>query len=416
MATPGDNRNRFFLPLASFLNDFGWELPVLLLPLFITNVLAAGPIAVGVVEGVADFTGTVTKIASGLLSDRTGRRKAITASGYVLANVSRPFFFVVGSWPSVVVIRFVERVGKGLRTSARDALLADSVAQGQMGRSFGILRAMDSFGAFGSLLLGMLVIYAVQGTAVDLRERTFQVLVAIATIPGVLAVVAVLLFVREVPTRTRAGLDLKAAAPLPSVFVAYTLVSALFMLSNSSDAFIVLRSQSLGASTLLVVALMTGFNLVYAALSAPLGRLSDTFGKRRMIVAGWVLYALVYLGFARAPTVLALGLLLVPYGVYYALTEGIGRALVADLVPAGSRGAAFGWYHGSMGATALAASLIAGGLYAVSPALPFYFGAGVAALAAASLAVIRLPRPRRPGAAPGTEDLRAADAAAADAD
>ena len=360
----------------------------MLLPLFIVNVLGAGPVAVGVVEGVAEFTGTVTKLGSGLLADRTGRRKDLTAAGYLTANVARPFLLVISAWPAAVAIRFVERVGKGLRTSARDALLADSLEEGEMGRGFGFLRAADSFGAFGSLFLGMAVIYLLQGNSLELQEKTFRTLVAIATVPGLLSVVAVVFLVREVKQRHRAGLDIKAERRLPGRFIAFTLVSAVFMLGNSSDAFVILRSQNLGGSTLLIVALMTGFNLVYAGLSSPLGRLSDRLGKRRLILAGWALYALVYLGFAGARSIWIVGLLLVPYAVYYALTEGIGRALVADIVPSGSRGAAYGWYHGALGASALGASLIAGTLYSISPGLPFFFGAGLAAVACAGLLAV----------------------------
>jgi MFS family permease len=384
------SRNRLALPLASFLNDLAWELPVLLLPLFVVNVLNAGPIAVGVVEGVADATGTVSKIFSGILADRTGERKRITAGGYVLANLARPLFFISGAWPAIVAIRFIERVGKGLRTSARDALMADSLSEGEMGRGFGLLRAMDTLGAFGSLFLGMLVIWLAQGDAVKLHENTFKILVAIATVPGLAAVAVVFFLAREVPVRKRTGLDLNAREGLSGSFFAFTAVTAVFTLANSSDAFLILRSQGLGGTTLVIVALMTGFNLVYAAASRPIGGLSDRVGKRRIIVLGWLLYAAVYLGFARAQGLWQVALLLIPYGFYYAMTEGIGRALVADMVPSGSRGVAYGVYHGALGASALLASIIAGALYAISPAAPFYLGA-VLAVTAAGLLLLLVP-------------------------
>ena len=393
------NRNGLILPLASFLNDLAWELPVMLLPLFITNVLAAGPVAVGVVEGVADATGTVAKIGSGLLADRTGRRKALTAGGYLVANVARPFFFVMTAWPAAVAIRFIERVGKGMRTSARDALLADSLPEGEMGRGFGFLRAMDSLGAFGSLFIGLGVIWLVQGNGIRLEEHTFRTLVAIATVPGVLSVIVVLLLAKEVPARTRVGLDLVARAGLPRAFYGLTAVTALFTLANSSDAFLILRSQNVGGSTFLVVLMMTGFNLLYAAASRPLGGLSDRVGKKRLIIAGWLIYAAAYVGFARATSLWMIAALLVPYAIYYALTEGIGRALVADMVPSGSRGAAYGIYHGALGASALAASIIAGALYAVAPGLPFYLGAALALASAMLLVLVPERRPADPAPA-----------------
>lgn len=390
------SRNRRALPLASFLNDLAWELPVLLLPLFVVNVLNAGPIAVGVVEGVADATGTVSKIFSGILADRTGQRKRITAGGYLLANLARPFFFLSGAWPAIVAIRFIERVGKGLRTSARDALMADSLNEGEMGRGFGLLRAMDSLGAFGSLFLGMLVIWLAQGDSVKLHENTFKLLVAIATVPGLAAVAVVIFLVREIPVRKTTGLDLNAREGISRRFFAFTAVTAVFTLANSSDAFLILRSQGLGGTTLVVVALMAGFNLIYAAASRPVGGLSDRVGKRRIIVLGWLLYAAVYLGFARAQAIGQVALLLIPYGLYYAMTEGVGRALVADMVPKGSRGFAYGVYHGALGASALLASIIAGALYVISPAAPFYLGAVLALTAAVLLVLLPASRASRP--------------------
>jgi len=395
------SRNRRALPLASFLNDLAWELPVLLLPLFVVNVLNAGPIAVGVVEGVADATGTVSKIFSGILADRTGQRKRITAGGYLLANLARPFFFISGAWPAIVAIRFIERVGKGLRTSARDALMADSLKEGEMGHGFGLLRAMDSLGAFGSLFLGLLVIWLTQGDAVKLHENTFKILVAIATVPGLAAVAVVIFLVREIPVRKTTGLDLNAREGISGRFFAFTAVTAVFTLANSSDAFLILRSQGLGGTTLVVVALMAGFNLVYAVASRPIGGLSDRVGKRRIIVLGWLLYAAVYLGFARAQGIGQVALLLVPYGLYYAMTEGIGRALVADMVPTGSRGFAYGVYHGALGTSALLASIIAGTLYAISPSAPFYLGAVLALIAAGLLLLVPATEGSRPQSSAG---------------
>ena len=394
--SPAAQRNRLVLPLASFLNDLGWELPVMLLPLFVLNVLHAGPIAVGVIEGVADATGTIAKLFSGLISDRFGNRKRLTASGYLLANIARPALFVVTAWPAAVGVRFAERVGKGLRTSARDALLADSLPAGQTGSGFGFLRAMDSFGAFGSLLLGMGVIWLSQGNALRLTGGTFRTLVAIAAVPGLLAVVTIVLFARELPVRRRSAIDFVAHAGLSREFIVFTSISVLFMLGNSSDAFVIVRAQGLGGTTLVVVALMTGFNLLYGLTSRPFGKLSDTFGKSRLIIIGWLVYAAVYVGFARAGSLVHVGLLLVPYALYYAMTEGVGRALVADLVPQGSRGAAYGVYHGAVGASALLASIIAGVLYEkVGPSAPFVLGAALAAVASVLLAVF-LPRRELP--------------------
>jgi MFS family permease len=385
----GGRRNRLFLPVASFLNDLAWEGPTLLLPLFITNVLGASALAVGVVEGVGEATATVAKLFSGILADRTGRRKRMAAAGYMLAGLSRPLLFFVNLWPEALAIRFTERLGKGIRQSPRDALMADSTPPGETGRAFGWLRAGDTFGAFGSMLIALVVIYMLQGNARQLQGNTFRTLVAIVTLPGLLALLTILVAIRDVPARTRTGADLAAREGLPRSFYLYTAVASLFALANSSDAFIVLRAQNVGGSTLTVLALMAAFNLVYAALARPLGGLSDRVGKRPVIGVAWLLYALVYLGFGLTGSIAALAVLLIPYGVYYAATEGVTRALVADVVPSGSRGAAFGIFNGALGASALLASIIAGALYTrVSPAAPFLLGAVLAAASGAMILVL----------------------------
>lgn len=327
-----------------------------------------------------------------MLADRTGHQKRLTAIGYGLANGTRPLLYFVTFWQGALAIRFTERVGKGIRSSARDALLADSTTAGQTGKSFGLLRAADSLGAFSSMLVGLAVIYLAQGNGLLLKAGTFKALVAVATVPGVMAVVVVLFAARDVPAQTRTALDLARKDGLPAAFYLYVGVTCLFTLANSSDAFVILRSQDLGGSTLVVVALMAGFNLIYGVLARPLGVLSDRVGKRRVIAAGWLLYAAVYLGFALAHNLATVALLLVPYGVYYAATEGIGRALVADFVPPGPRGYAFGVFHGALGVSTLLASVIKGLLYSrVAPAAPFYLGAVLAVAAAAGLFAVRSP-------------------------
>jgi MFS family permease len=387
-------RNLVLLPVASFLNDLGWELPIMLLPFFILNVLGAGALAVGVVAGVADATQSVTKIASGVLSDRVGRRKQLTVAGYALATAARAFLLLITSWPHAIASRFFDQVGKGVRTSPRDALLADSAPANATGRAFGLLRAMDSFGAAGSMLIGLAVIYLTQGTRLTLTVSTFHILVVIGVVFGLLAVMAALL-THEIPPRQKTGIDLQARAGLPREFIIFTALSVIFTLGDSSDAFLMLRSQGLGANLLLVVAMIGGFNLVYGFFAGWFGRLSDRVGKKRLIIAGWAVYAASYLGFGLSSSIVVLGLFLIPYGMYYALTEGIGRALVADVVPSGSRGAAYGVYQGALGFSALLASVIAGFLYTKLPAAPFFLGSALAALAALLLLLVPV---RDPGA------------------
>ncbi len=392
----GVNRNVFFLGVVSFLTDVSSEMILTVLPLFLANVLGVKASIIGVIEGVADSTATLMRVPSGWLSDRIRRRKGLTTLGYSVSALSKPFLYLAGSWGAVLGLRFADRVGKGVRTAPRDALVADSSTPETMGRSFGLHRAMDTAGAVLGILGAALVVMLMQQGALDLHRSTFRTIVLVATVPGLLAVLVLWLFVHESkPAEAKPSSATAEGSHEGGFSLRFKLllgVLLLFALGNSSDAFLILRAQNLGMSVVYVLLIMAAFNAVSAAFSMPAGILSDKIGRTRLILAGWVVYALVYLGFAVAGAAWQVAFLFLAYGFYYAAADGAGRALVADMVPAARRGTAYGLYNTAVGITAFPASLIAGWLWqAYTPRAPFFFGAALAAMAAVLLLVVLRP-------------------------
>jgi MFS family permease len=383
-------RNVWALTLTSFLRDVASEMLVHLVPLFLADVLGVRFAIVGIIEGVAETTASLVKIYSGWLSDKLGRRKGLTIAGYGLATLAMPLLLIAQSWPAVLLYRFLDRLGKGIRTAPRDALLADSVAADQRGISFGLQRAGDTGGAFVGLLIAMLFVWRIQANQAMLAPETFHALVLWAMVPAALAVLVLILWVKDVVLPRQAKPPRFSLRGFDRRFQRFLLVVILFTLGNSTDAFLVLRAQNAGATVLIILAMIALFNLVYSLLAGPAGALSDRVDRRKVIVVGWLLYALVYLGFAGADQQWQLWALYAAYGVYYALTVGVGKALVADLAPdPARRGAAFGVYNGAVGLTLLPASVIAGALWqgvgawaGFGPAAPFLFGGGLALIAA----------------------------------
>jgi MFS family permease len=343
---------------------------------------------------VAETTASLLKLVSGWLSDRLGRRKGLAVAGYAISTAVKPLLLLANSWAWVLAVRFGDRVGKGIRTAPRDALVADSTEAEVRGLAFGIHRAGDTAGAVVGLVVALAVVWAGQGAAVLLARSTFFTLVVLSVPPAVLAVLGLALAARDTPRHGHAS-DPGAPAPrpgfaaLPARFRAFLGVVILFTLGNSSDAFLVLRAQQTGLPLLGVLGMMISFNLVYALASGPAGALSDRLGRRRLILGGWLIYAAIYLGFTGVTAGWQAWALMTLYGLYYALTEGVAKAYVADIVPAELRGRAYGVYNGAIGLTALPASLIAGILWqglgpwhGFGPAAPFLFGAGMALIAA----------------------------------
>ncbi len=385
----GLNPNVFFLGLVSLLTDISSEMIFTLIPLFLSNVLGAATTVIGFIGGLSESTDAIFRIFSGWLSDRIGKRKPLALLGYGISTLAKPFMYLATTWGTVLAIRFSDRVGKGIRTSPRDALVADSVSAGERGRGFGLHRAMDTFGAFLGLAVAAVIIYLVQGGGLKLGPETYQWLVLVGVVPAVLAVLVLFLFVHE--WKRKPSLTVTSQKSLgwrgltsgfDTRFKLFLIIMAVFTLGNSSDFFVILRAQNLEAPLVQVVLMLVLFNVSYAVFSWPAGAFSDKLGRRRVITLGWFIYALAYLGFALASSLWQIWLLFAIYGIYYGIVEGVARAFVADLVPAERRGTAYGLYHGVVGLTLLPASLIAGWLWdAVNPAAPFYLGAGLAFLA-----------------------------------
>jgi len=382
----GLNPNVFFLGIVSLLTDVSSEMIFTLVPLFLFNVLSIGTPIIGLVGGLPESADAIFRIFSGWLSDRMGKRKPLAILGYSISTAAKPFMYLASSWGAVLAVRFSDRVGKGIRTSPRDALVADSVSAGERGRGFGLHRAMDTFGAFLGLAIAAVIIYQVQGGELALSLKTYQWLVVVGVVPAVLAVLVLLFFVRErrqsSAGNTGSQASFKNIGGFDTRFKLFLAIMAAFTLGNSSDFFVILRAQNLGSPVLYVVLMLVVFNIAYTVTALPAGALSDRLGRRRVITLGWLIYALVYLGFALASELWQVWLLFAGYGVYYGVVEGAARAFVADLVPEEKRGTAYGLYHGVVGLALLPASLIAGWLWqAYSPAAPFYFGAGLAFIA-----------------------------------
>lgn len=398
-AAPRLPRNVWAVTLTSFFNDVSSEMVSNLLPLFLANVLGVRTGLIGLIEGVAETTGSLLKMLSGWLSDRLGRRKALAVGGYALSTATRPFLYTASTWAAVLAVRFADRAGKGLRTAPRDALVADSVAPSQRGLAFGLHRAGDTAGALVGLLAALAVLRLAQSSGEALERATFQSVVLLSLIPAVLGVLTLALGARERrPGGTSASLPRLTLAGFDRRFRWFLAVVVVFTLGNSSDAFLILRAQHAGLSAAGVLGMMITFNLVYALVATPAGALSDRVGRRRLLTAGWGLYALVYLGFALARTGGQAWALMAVYGVYYGVAEGAARALVADLVPAERRGTAYGVFHAAVGLAALPASLLAGVLWqgafgwmGLGAGAPFGVGAALALLAALGLAAMPPP-------------------------
>ena len=381
----GMNRNVFVLGWVSFFTDVSSEMIFTALPLFLTSVLGVGTFLVGLIEGLGDSFANIFKIASGWFSDKIDERKWVTASGYGLSTIVKPFLLIASSGVGVLFIRLLERAGKGIRISPRDALIADCTTEKTVGRGFGFQKAMDSFGAMVGIAIAAIVIYFLIGPDKGITTGVFHWIVIIGVVPAVLSVLLIIFFVKE-KRASRAEREVAHHMPQAKVldkrFVIFLTVMTLFNLGNSADAFLVLRASNVGWSLFYIFILLIGYDLVYAVVSYPVGKLSDRIGRKRLIVAGWAIYVITYILMALASAKWQLILIVVTYGLYSGLADGVSKAFVADIVSPHRRGVGYGLYHGLVGFALLLASLIAGALWQwVNPSAPFYFGAAMSGLA-----------------------------------
>ena len=391
-------RNVVAIGLVSLLNDASSEIIYPLLPIFLTTTLGASAKAIGIIEGLAESISSLLKLFAGYLSDRLGKRKWLVVAGYALASLFRPFLGFASSWQQVLGIRLADRVGKGVRTAPRDAMIADTVPIEQRGIAFGFHRAMDHGGAVIGPLLGYLlvVLFVVNSRAPTAGEFTRIFLVA--SVPAFLAVMVAIFFMRESPVHSRDGAEMPRLSlrGFDSNFKRFLVILALFTLSNSSDSFLLLRARDSGVSIALIPLLWAAHHGSKVLSSLFGGDLSDRLGRKRLIVSGWILYAAVYAGFAFVTNQVSVWILFLIYGIYFGLAEGAEKALVADLVRPEQRGTAYGLYNLAFGITVFPASLFMGMIWDwKGPTTAFLISAVMGATAAALLLLLVRPHPER---------------------
>ena len=393
-------RNVWAVGLTSFFMDVSSEMVINIIPLFLSNVLGIRTDIIGMIEGIAEATSSVLKLFSGWLSDKLGQRKWLAVIGYGLSAITKPFFYIANSWGLIAGVRWADRVGKGIRTAPRDALVADSVTADQRGVAFGLHRTMDTAGAVLGVGIAALAVWLGQRNATLLTRDTFKLIVLLSLLPAFLAVLSLVVGAKDVEIKGQRTAPKFSLKGMGKPFIIFLVIVSIFTLGNSSDAFLTLRAQNVGISVTGILIMLLVFNLVYSIISTPAGNLSDRIGRRRLIIAGWLVYAAIYLGFAFATQTWHIWLLYIVYGVYYGMAYGSANAMVADLVPDNLRGTAYGTYNAVIGLLAFPASFIAGVLWegipglnwsGFGPSAPFLFGGGLA-LIAAFLMIVWMPK------------------------
>ncbi|MDQ7837583.1 MAG: MFS transporter [Thermodesulfobacteriota bacterium] len=373
----GFGKNVFITGLVSFFMDVSSEMIYPLVPLFLSNVLGANKSLIGLIEGIAESTASLLKVFSGWFSDRIGRRKGLMAAGYAISTLSRPLVALAGGWHQVLGSRFMDRFGKGVRTSPRDAIIAESADKRFLGRAFGFHRSMDTMGA----VVGPGLAFFLLGIFSNDYRKVFW----LSMVPGLFAVLLIIFFITEKKSRLprdseRPKLTLKH---FDSRFRWFLLVVTVFALGNSSDVFLILRAQQVGMPPVTIPLVYLFFNLIYSLTSVIAGVAADRFGRKRIIISGFLLFALVYYGFATAGHTRVIWVLFGLYGLFMGLTEGVQKAFLTTIIPADFKATAFGVYNTAIGLAMFPASFIGGWLWDhISPAATFYFGAVTAVSAA----------------------------------
>jgi MFS family permease len=385
---PSAARNIYVFGITSFLNDTATEMAYWVLPAFLVS-LGAGPAQLGLIEGLAESVASFAKLFSGYLTDRIDRRKPLVVAGYFVANAVKPLLALAGAWWHILLIRFSDRLAKGVRGAPRDVMVAESVPKERLGSAYGLIQSMDSAGAIAGPLAALLLLarYGIRGV--------FWA----AAIPGALCVMVALFGIRETKRKSSADRDSLLAqkassvpsagsAALPGSFYMVLVAVTLFSLGNSSDMFLVMRAQNVGIRVALAPLLGLVFNITYTLGSWPAGWFSDHFSRRWIAAAGYLIFAGVYFVFGRAPSTLAIWITMAVYGLYYALTQPVLKALVVETVGEDVRGRALGVYFFVTSVATLAASLITGELWKLYGAgVPFYFSAGLATVSATLLVI-----------------------------
>jgi MFS family permease len=375
----GINRNVFFVGVTSFFVDVSVKMIYSVMPLFLLSI-GASKTSLSLIEGIAESTASLLKALSGIWSDKIGRNKPFMLIGYSITALVTPVYALVTYPIQVLGLRFIERVGKGLRTAPRDSLISNSVADGETGKNFGFHKAMDNSGAIVGPLLAFLLLWQF--------PANYGNIFLWATIPAILGVLSIIFFIREAhgnPAKEKPNFSFKL---LPKRFYFFLVIICIFSLGNSTDALLLVKTSETGINSSYIPFVYMIFNVVSVSLAIPLGKLSDKIGRAKLIIPGFLIYAIVYLGFGFFNHLGAFTLLFILYGVYSALTDSCLKSLVSDLTGKDLKGTAFGIYHAALGGTLLPASLIAGVLYdKVNSSAPFYFGASMALIACAMMFV-----------------------------
>jgi MFS family permease len=376
------NKNIFYVGLLSFFGGISQDIFSPILPIYLTSVLGFDKTFVGIAEGLVTASVNVFKVVAGFLSDKFKKQKPLIFAGYFLSMISRPLLAMVSSAVPVFGLRFLDGAGKGLKDPPKDVLIAGSATHQTRGRSFGIARMLDTLGSVAGPLLLALLLYLLKNSA-----SLFHRILFFSALPLVITLILVIVKVKEVPkAENRESSDTRE--PLPTAFFVFLSIVFLFTLGNSSDAFLVLRAKTLGATLIQIPLILAIFNLVYGLAAVPFGSLSDKIGRVPTLLIGWLVYAGVYLGFAFAQSAVWAWFLYGAYGIYYASNEGVAKAFLSDIVGTSHRGRAFGIYGTVVGLGTLPASFLAGYLWdRFGPSVPFYFGASIAFMAAVLLLI-----------------------------
>jgi MFS family permease len=377
----GLSRNTFLLACASLFADISTEMLYPILPVFLTQTLGAGGSAVGLIDGVAQATQNIVQGFSGWLSDKLQKRKSIALAGYLLAAVAKPLIGLATGWQGVLGARFLDRLGAGARSAPRDALIASSADEAHRGKAFGLEGIGDNLGAFlGPLLAVVLLLFL----HLDMRLIFF-----LAIVPGLLAVLMVMLVAeRPVMVSAKSRLDV-GFRQFPRAYWRYLLATALFGIGNSSNAFLILQTQDIGASLETTILIYAAFNLVAALISYPAGYLSDQWGRRNILLLSLAIFFITYIGFAWTRNTLLIAALFALYGLYQGIFRSVGKALATDFVPEQLRASGIGWYNTTIGLLGLVASIIAGLLWDhVSHGAVFLFGAAFAVVGGIALLML----------------------------
>jgi MFS family permease len=391
-------RNVWAVGLTSLLMDISSEMVLNIVPLFLANVLGVQTSIIGLIDGIAEAIASILKLFSGWLSDKIGERKWLAVAGYALSAISKPFFYIASSWELIGGVRWADRVGKGIRTAPRDALVADSVTPKTRGLAFGFNRAMDKAGALLGILIAALAVWLTQKNSIDLTKSTFQTIVLISLAPAFLSVLSLALGTKDVEVKGQREAPKFSLSGMGKPFNIFLVIVSVFTLGNSADSFLVLRAQNLGVTVIGILIMLAMYNFIITLVATPAGSLSDRIGRRKLIVGGWLVYSAIYLGFAVAQQAWQVWLLYVAYGLYFGLAFGTANAMVADLVPENLRGTVYGTYNAVIGILAFPASFLVGILWqgiggwgGLGPSAPFAFG-GTLALIASLLMAFWMPK------------------------